>query len=172
MSELLAQYTIPLQSLSEGVHTIQYKIGREFIELQNIENLLNAEIIVKIIFTKRAQIHTLELNMHGTVEIPCDRCLEPVSIAIKNSQECVIKVDANEEEFADNEDVICISSHEKELDITHILYENILLSLPLKKVHAQGKCNADVVAYIKEAQTKQNKTTDPRWDLLKNISIN
>lgn len=172
MSELRTQYTIPLQSLSEGVHTIQYKIGKEFIELQNIENMLGAEVIVKIIFTKRAQIHTLELNMRGTVEMPCDRCLEPVPITIKNSQECVIKVDANEEEFADTEDVICISSHEKELDITHILYENLLLSLPLKKVHAQGKCNAGVVAYIKEAKTKQKEKTDPRWDLLKNIIIN
>lgn len=171
MSEQLTQYTIPLQSLSEGVHSLQYKIGKEFIELQNIENMLDAEVNVKVIFTKRAQIHTLELTMRGTVEMPCDRCLEPVKLTIKNSQECVVKVDADEEEFADAEDVICIDSHEKELDITHILYENLLLSLPLKKAHASGKCSSEVTVYIKEAKKKQKETTDPRWDLLKNIKL-
>lgn len=171
MSEQLTQYTIPLQSLSEGIYHLQYKIEKEFIELQNIENMLNAEVTVKVIFTKRAQIHTLELSMNGTVEMPCDRCLEPVTIAIKNSQECVVKLDANEEEFADTEYVICINSHDKELDITHILYENLLLSLPLKKTHASGKCSSEVTVYIKEAKKKQKETTDPRWDLLKNIKL-
>jgi len=179
MSGQRIQYIIPLQSLSEGVHSMEFTISKEFIELQTIENMLDAQVTVTVIFTKRAKIHTLELSMRGTVEMPCDRCLEPVTIAVKNSQECVLKVDANEDEFADTDDVICINSHDKEFDITHILYENLLLALPLKKVHAQGKCNAGVTAYIQEAKTKQkfNKLgnqgkTDPRWDLLKNVIIN
>ncbi|MDR1761734.1 MAG: hypothetical protein LBR55_04730, partial [Bacteroidales bacterium] len=118
MSEQRTQYTIPLQSLSEGVHSMQYKITKEFIELQNIENMLDAHIIVQVNFTKRAHVHTLELNMHGTVEMPCDRCLEPVTLPIKNSHECIVKVAANDNEFADAENVIYIDSHEKELDIT------------------------------------------------------
>ena len=172
MSGQRIQYMIPLQSLGEGVHNMEFTISKEFIELQNIENMLDAQLLVQVIFTKRAQIHTLELNMRGMVEMPCDRCLEPVQLTIKNSHECVIKVGANEEEFADTDDVICIDAHEKELDITHILYENLLLSLPLKKAHAQGKCNAAVTAYINEAKKTKQEKTDPRWDLLKNVIIN
>ncbi len=171
MPEQRTQYIIPLQSLGEGVHNLNFRISKEFIESQNIEDMFDAEVTVKVIFTKRTQIHTLELNMRGTVEMPCDRCLEPVKLTIKNSHECVIKVDADEEEFADTDDVICINSQDNELNITHILYENLLLSLPLKKVHAQGTCNAGVTAYIKEAKKIQQEKIDPRWELLKNINI-
>ncbi|MDR2963088.1 MAG: DUF177 domain-containing protein [Bacteroidales bacterium] len=134
--------------------------------------MLNVEITAKIIFTKRAQVHTLELNMNGKVEVPCDRCLEPVSIAIKNSQECIVKIASENDEFTDTENVILIESHEKEIDITHLLYENILLALPLKKVHAQGKCNTAMTAYIGEAHKIKQETIDPRWDLLRNINSN
>lgn len=172
MLEQQTQYIIPLQSLCEGVHNIEFEISNKFIELQNIEDMLGAEITVKVIFTKRAHIHTLELTMQGTVEMPCDRCLEPVKLTIKNSQECIVKVAAADEKLADTENVICINADEKELDITHILYENLLLSLPLKKAHAQGKCNTNMTAYITEVKKTKQEKTDPRWDLLKNVIIN
>lgn len=163
-------YKIPVQRLSEGTHVIQLELQKEFIEQQNIEEMLDMQIRVDVNFTKRIQLHTLEISIDGWVQVPCDRCLEPVQISLSNTLTFVVKQSVSEDELSDAEDVILYSHDQPELDISHVLYEIVLLSMPLKKVHDDTMCNADITSYISK-QTKE-QTIDPRWESLKNIFKN
>lgn len=166
-------FIIPLQSLEDGVHEIYFKINKEFIEDHSIEGMLDIQIDVNVIFTKRPQVHSLQISISGIVTMPCDRCLEPVIIQITNSQTCIVKQATLNDDFADSEDVLLYQHDEKDLQISHLIYENIMVSLPIKKVHEDNKCDTFMTSFIKEnEQNKKEQTTDPRWDSLKNIFKN
>jgi len=163
-------YKIPIQRLTEGVHTIEIEIEKEFIEQQKIEEMHDIQVHVVVVFTKRLQLHTMQITMRGRVFVPCDRCLETVEIPITNTQTFVVKQALIADELAEADDVILYSQDDLELDISHILYENIVLSLPLKKVHDEKKCNTLITSYISKKNKEQ--TIDPRWESLKNIFKN
>jgi len=164
------KYKIPVQRMAEGVHTIQLEIQKEFIEQQKIEEMQDMQVQVVVEFTKRLQLHTMVISLHGWVQVPCDRCLESLQVQISNTSSFVVKQSTSHEELSESEDVIFYSHDQTELDISHILYEIIMVSMPLKKVHDDKVCNSSITSYI----TKQSKeqTIDPRWESLKNIFKN
>lgn len=163
-------YKIPIQRMSEGTHTIQLELGKEFIEHQKIEEMHDLHVAVVVNFTKRLQLHTMEILLNGWVQMPCDRCLEPLEIQISNEQTFVVKQMSGNDEFSEADDVLLYSHDQAELDISHVLYENIVLALPLKKVHDEKKCNSSITSYISN-KTKEQQI-DPRWESLKNIFKN
>mgnify|MGYP000850246073 CR=1 FL=1 len=173
MSHNKGTYIIPLQSLLEGVHEIAYKIDKEFIELHNIERMSDVNLEIKIEFTKRSQVHTLKLFLQGKAEVECDRCLDPILVKVRNEQTFVVKVGVENDNFTDSEDVILIAPDDIEIDLSHILYESLLLALPLKNVHAETKCNKTMLSYLQKGEKQENKEQhDSRWDSLKNIFEN
>ncbi len=163
-------YKIPVQRMAEGVHTIQLEIQKEFIEQQKIEEMQDMQVKVVVEFTKRLQLHTMVISLHGWVQVPCDRCLESLQVQISNTSSFVVKQSTSHEELSESEEVIFYSHDQTELDISHILYEIIMVSMPLKKVHDDKVCNSSITSYITK-QTKE-QTIDPRWESLKNIFKN
>lgn len=175
MSRTRDTYTIPLQSLKEGVFDEVLEIGKEFIEAQKMEGVFDADVHAKVHFVKQKNLHTLSIVMKGTISVACDRCLDVFALPIEMCQDMVVKVGEKDDELADAENVIVIAPDETEIGLSPILYEMIMLSIPLKKVHPNEKdCNADVVSYLKQSANKKTKqeTTDPRWDSLKNMFKN
>ena len=79
----------------------------------------------------------------------------------------------------EDDDIISIAANEHELNISQFVYEYIMLSLPLKRVHPDDKdgnstCDKEVLDklndYIVEEEEEDSK--DPRWDGLKDIKLN
>ena len=175
MSRTRDTYTIPLQSLKEGVFDEVLEIGKEFIEAQEMDGVFDADIRATIHFVKQKNLHTLSIAIKGTVSVACDRCLDVFALPIEMNQDMIVKVGEKEDELADAENVMVIAPDETEIGISPILYEMIMLSIPLKKVHPKEKdCNADVVSYLKQSTNNKTKqeTTDPSWDSLKNMFKN
>lgn len=167
-------YKISLQTLEEGIHELTYKLDKEFIELQKIEDIIDANITITVIFTKRKTVHSMEISLNGNIQMPCDRCLDPMKLHIENIQTFIVKIAATDDEFADSEDVILINQDDKNIDLTQIIYENLMLSIPLKKTHEENKCNKQILSYLQKDKIteKKEQKNDPRWDSLKNIFKN
>jgi uncharacterized metal-binding protein YceD (DUF177 family) len=84
------------------------------------------------------------------------------------------------EEFNnDNEELLILPHGEFEIDIAQFIYEMIVLSVPLRRVHpgikdgtlkteALTKLNELKVKEIKE-ENKEKENIDPRWDKLKQL---
>ena len=68
----------------------------------------------------------------GSVTVPCDRCLENLVIPVDTSFE---------ETYTPESDV---------LDISQEVYDYVLTSLPMVRVHPEGECNGETTKYLEE----------------------
>ncbi len=174
MSRTKDLHTIPLQTLKEGVFDGKLKIGKEFIEAQEMEGVYDADLHIAVHFVKQQNLHALSLQMKGTISVECDRCLDVFALPIEMNQELIVKVGGKDDELADAENVIIIAPDETEIGLSPLIYEMIMLSIPLKKVHPNEKdCNSDMISYLKQPKSKKKEEkTDPRWDSLKDMFKN
>ena len=82
-------------------------------------------------------------------------------------------------EYNDDNDEILIIPHEHyEINVSQIIYELIILSVPSKKVHPKvldGTMDSEALNKLRELEIKENNSSikedniDPRWDKLKNL---
>lgn len=66
------------------------------------------------------------------------------------------------------DDVIFLDPSEYKLDMHQYIYEFVLLSLPVKRVHPEGQCDPEVEAFLSGSE-EHNEEIDPRWEALNNL---
>lgn len=135
--------------------------------------------------------HAFELifQTEGMVWVPCDRCLDDMEQTISSSDKLLVKFGHEYAEEGDN--LIVIPEEEGEINVAWFIYEFIALAIPMKHVHAPGKCNKAMTSKLnkhlrnsvddeEEVFDTENTEdyndeviqTDPRWDELKKILDN
>ncbi len=85
---------------------------------------------------------SLRLTVDGTLGLTCQRCLGPLQYAVRVDHGLLLARDATELERLDAEpecDAILI---EPQLDLIALIEDEVLLSLPLAAMHAEGECPA------------------------------
>ncbi|MFO7868590.1 MAG: DUF177 domain-containing protein [Bacteroidales bacterium] len=175
MNSKKAKYTIPLQKTHVGVQECSFTIQRAFIEQNDIEDVYGADISVELRIETHNNMRTIELSIHGTIDVLCDRCREECSVEIEHSETFLVKTDELGHEFTDEENVILVSPQDVELDMTDLFREMIIVSIPLQKMHPENECNPEIERLLdsekRKEHTESNKT-DPRWDTLKKLFDN
>jgi len=78
--------------------------------------------------------------------------------------------------YSDESDEILILPYgTHQIDISQYIYEMVILSVPLKKIHPgikNGSLNSDILERLKLLQPKEKETPseyDSRWDKLKDL---
>ncbi|MCX6224992.1 MAG: DUF177 domain-containing protein, partial [Bacteroidia bacterium] len=115
-----------------------------------------AEVLVKVEMIKQERQLEFIFTLDGWVMLPCDRCLEEYEQPLTGEFHLYGKFGHgnNEDEF----DVVWLSNEAYQIDLSQYLYEYVILSLPLRKVHPDNARN--------------NPGCDPGMlDLLKNFSV-
>ena len=93
--------------------------------------------------------------------------------------DCRFTIKFSEEESEDDE-LLTVSEDDGVLDLSWLLYEQIALAIPIKHVHAPGKCNVAMTQKLSELSAARSsdeeddaagKDIDPRWSALKNLKI-
>jgi uncharacterized metal-binding protein YceD (DUF177 family) len=118
----------------------------------------------------------LEFEIGGTLKVICDRCTGEFDYPLQGNYRLIVKVGGHESGDEDD-DIITVAANEHELDLSQYLYEYIMLSLPIRRVHPENEkgestCDQEVLKKIEAHITDSEDTTDPRWDKLKNIKLN
>ena len=112
----------------------------------------------------------MTFNFEGTVFIPCDRCNDEYEQSIEN--EVVIYLKYGHEYEEESDDVIVIPSEEGEFDVASLIYEYIILSLPIHRVHQDvSECNQEIIQYLVNTsnQIVEDEEIDPRWKCLEEL---
>ena len=145
-------YVIDLLSLKEGkVAEFDYHIGREFFEEKENSDILGADVDVSLDVEKRHNAYKLEFTMEGMLEVPCDRCLEPVKVPIDATYDLIVR---HGEDFDDSaDDLLVIPENETHLDVSGMIYDTLLLEIPLRCVHAEGECNPEMTEKIRQSES-------------------
>ena len=120
------------------------------------------------ILRTRNDFFTLDFHETGVVMVPCDICLDLMEQPIETTQRLEVKLGT---ENSEEEDLVMVAEDEGILDITWYLYEFIALAIPIKHVHAPGKCNPAMVRALEEYSAARSgeedeQAMDPRWEAL------
>lgn len=115
------------------------------------EEILGGKVEVKLqVRFGSADTFTFTYEINGTIAVSCDRCLEAVHLPVSLSDS--IKV-AYGDDAQTHSDITVIPYTQSTYDIAWDMYELILLELPLRRIHPQGACNADMLARFSSEDT-------------------
>lgn len=164
-------YILPIAGLSIGYHDFEYNIDNVFFENFEFSEVQKADVKVNLNVEKRERESILTFKFEGSVFIACDRCNEEYEQPIEN--EAVIYLKYGHEYEEESDDVLVIPSEEGEFDISSIIYEYIILSLPIHRVHQDiNDCNQEVISYLEKMANHhdaENDKIDPRWKCLEEL---
>ena len=170
----LEQFKIDLKALTEEVTPLEYQLDDQFFQLLEGSQMQGGSMHVSGSIRKAVGFYELLLHAVGTVYLPCDRCLETMSLPIEASQRLIVKL-GSENQYDD--DVITVDEKEGLLDTAWLIYESIALAVPIQHVHQPGDCNDAMSEKLKELSAARSsdadaqETIDPRWEKLKGLKI-
>ncbi|MCC7332631.1 MAG: DUF177 domain-containing protein [Flavobacteriales bacterium] len=163
----LKDYTIQFVGLSQGTHTFEYKIDNTFFEKLDCEEFIHAKFSITIELIKQSTMLQLNFAFKGKITVPCDRCLDEVSVSIKGNEKLIVKF--GNEESSIHDEILILPEGEHEINVAHYIYEFIRLNIPFRKTHKESECNIETLKKLKEISIQKQENIDPRWSALNNI---
>ena len=190
----MASHKLPLKTLSIGVQEFNYHLDAAFFNDVEATDVREASVdaVVKVV-RKDDEIYQLSFEFSGEITIPCDRCLDDMQLPVATTYNLTVK---EGEEYDDSDDeVLVIPGHWRELDLTPLMRDTVLLTIPIMHAHPEGECNPQMLdrleqiravnitddeqLYDPEAGVDNEETTnnssddiDPRWAALKKLKDN
>ena len=171
----LESFKIDLKDLKEDVTIREFDLDSHFFEALSDSELNAGNLHVSLSIRKAAGFYELLFHTEGMVIVPCDLCLDDMEQAIYTDNRLVAKLG---KEYSEEEDIVIVDEEEGILDTSWFVYEFIVLAIPIKHVHAPGKCNHAMTEKLKELSVARSndkeaeQTIDPRWAKLSNLKIN
>ena len=164
-------YVIPYRGLKTGVHPFVFEIGATFFEAFPESRIHQAAVRVNLDFGREERMMQLDFRLEGTVEVPCDRCDQPMEVRISGQERLIVKFGETYDE--PSEEVIIIPETSYQFDVAPFIYEYLHLMIPMRNVHDEngegpGGCDPAVIAKLEEMNRKTD--TDPRWDALRKVT--
>ena len=166
------EFLIPVSGLALGVHSFKFDIQDEFFADLEYSEVKQGAVTVDLEVVREELMMTLNFRLEGKVLVPCDRCADEFYIPIQSEQVFYIKFGT--EEVEESDDVAVVPAEEHAYDVRSLIYEYIILSIPIHRVHPEGECNPQVLALLshdEEPVEEKEVETDPRWAALKDVKI-
>ena len=169
----LESLKIDLKGLKEGTTVLNYSLTDDYFEAVEGQEVDRGDVAVAVEISRSMDVFTIGFHIEGTVVIPCDLCLDDMRQGVSADSRFTARF--GDDESADDE-LLIVSEDEGVLDLSWLIYEQIVLAIPIKHVHAPGKCNAAMTEKLSElsAARSSDGTTDaidPRWQALGKLKI-
>lgn len=147
------QYIIQFKGLREGVHAFRFLLEKPFFEEFAHLEIPSGRVEVMVDLDRKPSFLDLNIRLHGTIAVQCDRCLEYFDMEASNESHLVVRF--SEEEKEGDDEIIFLQPEEHRLDLKHYLYECLSLAIPYRKVHpdnADGSegCDTEMLGKLKE----------------------
>lgn len=170
-------YDIAFSGLKTGKHDFKFEINQEFFDLFETEQeFFNPEINVNVLLDKHTTFLEFYINVSGTVQLICDISNDEFSENISNDLKVLVKFG---EEYDDsNEDIITIPHKDSEFNIANLIYEAVVLSIPMKKLAPSVRDNDEYQKLLDQyspqitEEDEEEQSIDPRWAALKKLKDN
>ena len=167
------EFLIPVSGLALGSHSYQFEINDGFFAEREYSEIQQGKVAVSLDIDRQETLMVLHFGIEGTVRVACDRCADEFDLPIRDEREFFLKLGT--ENAQESDDVEVVQAEQADYDISSLVYEFIILAVPMHRVHPEGQCNPEVMAMltaeapVEEAQ--EENEIDPRWAALKNIKI-
>ena len=153
MSNKRQEYIIDYKTLESGTYEFDYHIDKDFFSMfdEPLAQDGNADVHAAMRVTSAGL--SIRLDISGTLQVECDRCLETFDMPIDASYDLVVKYGDKTTPLDEADDVITIGDDDDFLDLSQHIYEYVVLSLPARRVHpdlpdGQPGCNPEMLSHI------------------------
>jgi uncharacterized metal-binding protein YceD (DUF177 family) len=176
--------------MQADVQKYEYMLDNQFFINIGGEDVQKGRVKVALTVTRHKGFFDFVFVLSGVAIIPCDRCLDDMDFPIETTAHLVVKFGKDYSEESD--EIIVIPDSEGIINLAWFLYEFVVLAIPIKHVHAPGKCNKQMTTTLKKHSAKSGdeeddsfdmgmddiiisgeddneKGTDPRWEALKGL---
>jgi len=185
-------YKVELKNLSPGVHQYEYFLENKFFVDIDGDEVQKGKVKVNLTVKRTSMVFDMNFQLEGIVYVPCDRCLDDMELPVSTQNKLVVKF--GKEYAEESEEIVIIPEEEGEINLAWFIYEFIALAIPMKHIHAPGKCNKTMSSKLKKHTARRaddedefdeeaaddivvdddaaDIPSDPRWDALKGLVEN
>ena len=156
------------------------------------DEVQKGKVKVNLTVKRTSMVFDMNFQLEGIVYVPCDRCLDDMELPVSTQNKLVVKF--GKEYAEESEEIVIIPEEEGEINLAWFIYEFIALAIPMKHIHAPGKCNKTMSSKLKKHTARRaddedefdeeaaddivvdddaaDMPSDPRWDALKGLVEN
>ena len=170
----LETFKIDLKGMKTDERRLEFDLDNDFFKALDTSEVNGGTLHVSVSIRKATGFYEFQFHTEGTVIVPCDLCLDDMEQPIETDNRLVAKLGA---ETNTEDDVVIVDENEGILDISWLIYEFIALVIPIKHVHAPGKCNSAMTQKLQELSganlrgKEEAQEIDPRWEALAKLNI-
>ena len=170
----LEQFKVNLKNITDEGTTLDFDLEDGYFDALDDSELKHGALHVSVSIRKATGFFELQFHTVGTVVVPCDRCLDDMDQPVETSNRLIVKLGS---EYSEEDDIIVVPEDEGILDTSWIIYEFVALVIPIRHVHAPGKCNPAMTKALEELSADRSsdeesaQPIDPRWEKLKNLKM-
>ena len=160
---------IDLKSLKEEETSLEFDLNDSYFEALDNAEVKKGSLHVSVSIRKATCFFELSFHTVGTIIIPCDRCLDDMEQSVETDNRLVVKLGS---EYSEEDEIIVVPENEGILDMSWFIYEFVALVIPIRHVHAPGKCNPAMTQALEELSADRSsdeesaQEIDPRWEAL------
>jgi uncharacterized metal-binding protein YceD (DUF177 family) len=167
----LNEYRIAHRGLKEGRHLFHYVLDERFFDCFDATRGTSGRLEATAEVVKSALLMEVKLQVQGSVNAACDRCLAEMSLPISGEMNLYVKQGIREE--GNDDDYLILAPEDDYIDLSACLYEVYMLNYPMRAVHAEGECDGEMEQMLNEyLHGEGDKPVDPRWNDLKKLITN
>lgn len=145
-------YTIVLHDVPADGATLVWHLDDDFFKALDQTEIEHGSLDATLRVRHKADAFELQISMAGTVEIPCNRCLEPMTQEIDTQATLDVALG---ETFNDDGETITAPADSAELDLAWNLYEIVVLGIPIQHAHTDGQCPVDVPFLVEDLSDEE-----------------
>ena len=184
----LDKYTIDLKGMQGESAEYEFLLDDVFFSEVNAPDVHKGKLRVSLFVERTSRSFNLRFHTEGVVCVACDRCLDDMELPIVVDNQLCVKFGS--EYVDDGDELIVVPEDEGYINVAWFMYEFIVLSIPMRHVHASGECNEAMNTQLhkylcsasgddfvsdsdwKEGAEGAKAVIDPRWNELKKLLDN
>ncbi|SEM58233.1 Uncharacterized metal-binding protein YceD, DUF177 family [Prevotella sp. ne3005] len=170
----LESLKIDLKGLKDEETSLEFTLDDTYLEALDGADVKKGSLHVSVSIRKATGFFEFNFHTDGEIVIPCDRCLDDMTLPVDTDNCLIVKLGSV---YSEEDDVIVVPENEGILDMAWLIYEFVALVIPIRHVHAPGKCNPAMTQALEELSSdrssdeESNQPIDPRWAKLKDLNI-
>lgn len=144
----LNSYRLNLATLPAGVSERRYTLDSSFFEAMEQPDVAGADVCVDVCVESKNDAWYFTVSTRGVMQIPCDRCLEPMDLPVDKAEKFTVRTGEEYDETADG--LITVPETDPMLDLAPLFCDMMLLAIPMRHVHPAGGCDPAMQALLRE----------------------
>lgn len=171
-SEVMSEFAalnIDLKALDEGETRLEQDLDDGFFEAVDAPDVHRGRLHTTLTIYRTGDFFELTFKTEGSVVVQCDDCLDDMDQPIDTENRLAVKLG---DAYLEDDDLVTVDERVGRIDVSWFVYESIALNIPIRHVHAPGKCNAAMMKVLEEhsasrrGEAELEAPVDPRWAAL------